>query len=678
MKPRSLLASDDRLRSKRRAVRESIERIEDRVLLSTADGNGPVVTGLSAPTSPSALLLTFDGPLLADPANNVANYRVNRVGTGNHQFVTTNGPGDPVVSVIYNDTTHQVTLGLARPLAAGVTYRVFINGTPGTGELRGANGVLFDGDNDDTPGGDFYGLFARGKSLGFNDLAGDIARVGVVGGGEVQLWRELDGDVDQLTVIGAVQGQSALTGSVRPAKGSSGLVVIPSLQGMTGVTNDLPPSFVSQAPTPPALPMPVVATSQNLPYSLQITPVAMPSLPSIQSAVFAQSNGLWLMFGGRTNGLHGFSPGGTVNFPPTFQNPNIVVVNPTTGQTWTEPWSATGLPSSVTASLSSSNQEFYQKGDRLYTAGGYSFDANSGVFTTYDTFTSVSVSGLINAVVQNGDVAAQVRQISDPRFRVTGGEMLTIGNRTYLVFGQDFEGGYNGSTADFVQIYSDEVRSFRIVDHATALGITNYRAQRDPVNFRRRDYNLGPSVAGRGGNALTAFGGVFTPAGNGYRFPIVIGPDGIARVDTRYQQFFSQYTTANFALYDAKARATDTVFLGGISLYHYNFATGALTQDSGLPFVNDVTTFARNITGATQEYIMPSQLPARLGTDAAFFQARGLPTNSNGVVQLNRLKGPTTIGYMVGGIYSTVDNTTDPATQTTASNLVFKVTVVPN
>jgi hypothetical protein len=76
--------------------------------------------------------------------------------------------------------------------------------------------------------------------------------------------------------------------------------------------------------------------------------------------------------------------------------------------------------------------------------------------------------------------------------------------------------------------------------------------------------------------------------------------------------------------------------------------------------------------------MMPTQLPARLGAVAAFFAAPGLPAYSNGVVQLNKIHGPTTLGYIYGGIYSSVGNTTDQMKQTTSSNLVFKVTLVPN
>jgi hypothetical protein len=102
-----------------------------------------------------------------------------------------------------------------------------------------------------------------------------------------------------------------------------------------------------------------------------------------------------------------------------------------------------------------------------------------------------------------------------------------------------------------------------------------------------------------------------------------------------------------------------------------------LTSDSELPFVDDVTSFVRRANGSSQEYIMPSQLPGLYGTEAAFFASAGLPTYSNGVIQLDKLQGPTTLGYIYGGIFSTVPNTTDPGSQTTSSNQVFKVTLVP-
>ena len=60
------------------------------------------------------------------------------------------------------------------------------------------------------------------------------------------------------------------------------------------------------------------------------------------------------------------------NFPPDFQNEDIIVVNPATWQTWSVPWSATDVPIATYNSLSSAAQGFYQKGNILYTIGGYS------------------------------------------------------------------------------------------------------------------------------------------------------------------------------------------------------------------------------------------------------------------------------------------------------------------
>jgi hypothetical protein len=93
--------------------------------------------------------------------------------------------------------------------------------------------------------------------------------------------------------------------------------------------------------------------------------------------------------------------------------------------------------------------------------------------------------------------------------------------------------------------------------------------------------------------------------------------------------------------------------------------------------VNDITTYVRSANGSSQEYLMPARLPGLLGAEASFFTADGVPMTSSGVVRLAKLHGPTVVGYMYGGIESTVPNTTDPATQTTASSKVFAVIVTP-
>ena len=74
-------------------------------------------------------------------------------------------------------TAHlRVTLTLKSALKQGVFYRIFINGTPASmstnpasNPLIDGSGSLFDGDNDNTAGGDFYGVFALGKKIQFVD-----------------------------------------------------------------------------------------------------------------------------------------------------------------------------------------------------------------------------------------------------------------------------------------------------------------------------------------------------------------------------------------------------------------------------------------------------------------------------------------------------------------------------
>ncbi len=120
-----------------------------------------------------------------------------------------------------------------------------------------------------------------------------------------------------------------------------------------------------------------------------------------------------------------------------------------------------------------------------------------------------------------------------------------------------------------------------------------------------------------------------------------------------------------------------TILLGGIGLYDYNFSTGQLTEDTGLPFVDDVTTLQQSSNGSSQEFEMPSQLPGLYGAEARFFTSPGLPEYANGVIQLDQLDQSLTLGYMYGGILSTAAETMNQATQTMATGQVFRVVLVP-
>ena len=760
-------------------------------LVTAAPGTSPVLTGMTSTPGSTSLVLSFNTQLVPDTATDLANYSITAPALfGNPEVVTRSGPKVRILAADYTDiseTSSQVTLTLAHPLWQGVFYRVSINGelpvtsrnplsNPVTGV--GTGQTTFDGDNDGTPGGNFWGLFGVGSRLCFSDSSKDRVTLSATDG-QMNVWRELNGDIDQVTVL---PGTSALSGSVVPGRSSTGTVYIGSVTipvpeplDLNGAADNLPDAFsvvppggLTQPPPQPTQtsPTPIVATSQNLPYTLTISPVSVPgieNLPEIQSAVYAQTtptseypSGLWVVFGGRTNGRHEFFPEPTRNFPPSYQNQNIFVINPVDWQVWSVPWSQTDVPTSTSNSLSSTNQQFYQKGDTLYTVGGYSkpgtvgftgdvsttsdtitvtgglenlavgqsvagvvqvdvqvfppdtfitaisgntvttnnpgevdgtglsLVASQGDFKTYDTLTALSLSGLAEAVI-NGDAdelstLADIRQISDPRLSVSGGGMLLLNGRSFLVGGHSFEGGYNGATATIAQVYTDEIRSFRIIDTGSRLAIADYQAQRDPVNFRRRDGNLVAAIGPRGQAQLRFLGGVFTTDGGGYQAPILIGDSGRARVDAAYQQYFSQYSTADFSLYDRRSGTNYTVLLGGISLYSYS--DGELSPPSfDLPWTDNVTSLVQSADGSFHEYIMSPIPPAGpgdtgyYGAYAGYFQNQELPAYCNGVIALHKLAGPTVVGYMYGGIHSLA--TTPPPKGTYASNIVFQIVLTP-
>ncbi len=618
----------------------------------------------------SALVVQFDDAMNPTLAQTLSEYTLTAPKSAQGPFYSTkSGVNLPLSSASYNSATHSVTLTSSSRLSRGTFYRLTINGQPGVG-LTGADGQTLDGDYDQTPGGNYANQIGWGSTLKFADAGGDQVTLKLTGGGQEQVTRTLGGDVEVLAILGAVPYTTTLSGTVHRGHHSKGQVVIPSLLGASEVIDTLAgPSFqVPQAP--------LVATA-NFPYTLQLTPVTIPSAPALQSMSVAQADGYWLMIGGRTNGLHNFNSISPTNpdggFPRVYQNRDIFVVNPTTGQTSDVPWSKTGVSLFTADSLSSTNQESYVSGGKLYVVGGYGVNTATNQFVTFDTLTSIDVSAMIHAVVTGGDVASTLRQIQNPRLAVTGGEMNTINGRTYLVFGQDFEGLYTGSGSNISQVYNDTVASFQIIDKPSSLGISHYQAQYDPANFHRRDYSLAPITYGNGTFGLAALGGVFTPAGNGYTNPIYIGSGGTATVDFSYQQFFSQYKSPTISLFNARDRSTQVIHLGGIGLEDYNPATGQFTNDPGLPFVSDISTLIRQASGATQEYVLPARLPYLLGAEAAFFAAPGVPTSSNGVVQLGQIKGPTVLGTFFGGILAQIPNFGN----STASALAYQVTLIP-
>ena len=436
-----------------------------------------------------------------------------------------------------------------------------------------------------------------------------------------------------------------------------------------------------------------LADAADLPFRVTVRPVDVGSLtlPTLQSYAVAEFDGKWVFFGGRTNGLHGFESAGALNFPVASQNRDVWVVDFAAGQSWHRSLSdaAAGLSAGELAALTNANNEFATVGNRLYLVGGYGETA-SGTLGTMNTLTAVDLPEMVAwAMGGPGDATSHVRQTSDPALTVTGGALYPLGNRMQLVFGQNFAGGY---TPGKNGVYTQQVRSFEIVDDGTTLGIANAAATTPQADFRRRDLNVFPVVRpdGVGGTTqgITVLSGVFTLTDGAWTVPVEIDAAGNptqadpTAADT-FKQGFNGYHAAKLGLYSPTAGAMHEVLFGGISLQYRDPATGDVVTDEAFPFVNDVTAvtvdaagdYAQRHLGYFPALFDQTGMRLRFGANAEFLVHGNVPAFSNGVINLDLLSGAeTSLGYIFGGIVANSPQTRGVAgAMSAASNLVFEV-----
>ena len=406
------------------------------------------------------------------------------------------------------------------------------------------------------------------------------------------------------------------------------------------------------------------------PYTIEVEEVSMPGTPAIHSFAFAQSGGKWLFIGGRTNGLHGFTP--ATAFPKQFSNKNIFVVDPVSMQTWSRNIFL-DLPFTVTDQFRSSNMESVQIGNKLYIAGGYGYDSTVNSLKTFSLLTVIDVNEIIQSVISGSSIAPFVRQITDSRMQVTGGELQKLGDYFYLTGGHIFTGGYRRTVNN--QIYTDQIRKFKINDNGINVSISDYSASTDTIEYHRRDLNLVPALKDNGlTEYLIIFGGVFKRNIDlPYLNPIYIEDNSIT-VDYGYEQLMNQYTTAYLSAYNSASGKMHTTFFGGMSLHTYNDITHTLEYDSLVPFIDDITTLTRNQDGTSGEIISTEKMPALLGTNAKFILSDSIPKYGNDVINLNQITGRTLAGYVYGGIRALLPNNGSSF----PSEYILKVYITPD
>ena len=419
--------------------------------------------------------------------------------------------------------------------------------------------------------------------------------------------------------------------------------------------------------------------SQKTPFDIHIEPMNLNGIGGLQSYAFAQYDGKWILIGGRLDGLHRRQP--FAAFDVAGNNNQILVVDPASQKKWSAPLSSLSI--SMQEQLSSTNMEFFQDGDHLYIVGGYGYSGTYANHITFPYLTAVSVSDVVNAVINKAPFSAYFRQITDTIFAVTGGYLNKIYDKFYLTGGHEFSGRYNpqGPThgPGFFQAYTNSIRKFSIIDDGLNLSVIHYSPLIDAINLHRRDYNVIPQIFPNGEEGLTAFSGVFQ-LGIDLPFLNCVNIDSSGyTVNNNFSQYYNNYHCAHIPIYSSSSKEMHNLFFGGIAQYYDSL--GTLVKDNNVPFVKTIARVTRDSNGNMAEYKLPIEMPSLLGAGSEFIKIENLPHFKNDIIKLDDITDDTTLlGYIYGGISSSASNIffSNTGTQSIASSQIFKVFMIRN
>lgn len=413
-------------------------------------------------------------------------------------------------------------------------------------------------------------------------------------------------------------------------------------------------------------------TAQNsFNYELELEAIDIPNMPGIHSYAFGQYADRILLIGGRVDGLHARQPFNA--FPAASSNTMLYVVDIENEQVFSK--DLTSLSSSLQEQLQSTNMNYFQDGNTLFIIGGYGFSTTENDHITYPFLTSIDVPQAIEAVAGNQAITPYFKQLEDPIFANTGGQLGKIGNTFYLVGGQKFDGRYNPMNhPTFVQTYIEKIQKFTINTNGGQLSYGNYSAITDQVHLHRRDYNLLPQIFPDGTEGYMISSGVFQiNVDLPFLYPVDITENGYTP-QTNFNQQLSNYHSGHAALYDEDANEMHMLFFGGMSQYYYQ--NDVLVQDDNVPFVKTISLLTRKSDGALEEHALPIEMPNLAGASAEFIPNENLPYTANDILELDLIGEDTfTIGYIIGGIQSnslnpfTINNTDD----TEAASTIYAV-----
>ncbi len=409
-------------------------------------------------------------------------------------------------------------------------------------------------------------------------------------------------------------------------------------------------------------------------YSISLNPITVDQLPGLHSFAFGQHENKWVLIGGRTDGLHARQP--FASFPKSDNNTRIYVVDISAKKMWSA--SITTLSNALSEQLQSTNMNFHQIEDTLYVIGGYGYSDTKQDHITYPYLTTITVSSLIDDVINGNAIADNFQQLEDSVFAVCGGQLNHLNNDLYLVGGQTFTGRYNPMGHNtYVQSYTNEIRTFRVQNKNNSPSYSNYKATNDPVHLRRRDYNLLPQIYPDGSKGFMISSGVFQSTVDlPFLYPVDIDANGYSP-NTGFNQYLSNYHSARVSLFDSSENAMHMLFFGGMSQYYYNDTT--LIKDDDVPFVNTISRLSRNSSGVLKEFQMPEQMPGLVGSSAEFIANETLSHTDTEIILLQPNDPDSLlIGHIVGGIHSPSKNpfSANNTGTTKASETIYEVVLV--
>lgn len=187
-----------------------------------------------------ALVLQFNDRLEVSRAQDLDNYSV-YVHAENRFNEPPTRRAIPLRAAEYDVINRRVTLRPIAPMRQNVFYEVDVRTTTANG-VAGEGLTPIDGNFDGIPGDDFVGYFGRGRNLTYSDRSGDKVKLGVAGGGVMEVFRAVDRDARTVRLFDVVPGTSMLFGKVVPrGRGTDRITDINRLE-LAGAVDNLDPA----------------------------------------------------------------------------------------------------------------------------------------------------------------------------------------------------------------------------------------------------------------------------------------------------------------------------------------------------------------------------------------------------------------------------------------------------